>query len=244
MSENLKSHILQVKNGSDAPVFKALGSELRLEILALLAGGDRNIAELQLALGVSQPTITKHVKILEKAGLILSEYMPGTQGLQKRCRLRVDRLMVSFEPTNVVEERTEEVTMPIGLYSRAQATPQCGLASREKMIGFLDTPQCFLDPNRAQAEILWMADGFVEYVFPNTLPASVDILRCELIMEACSEAPNYDHDYPSDITLWINGQEIGTWKCPGDFGAKRGLLNPDWWIDHMTEYGALKIWTI
>lgn len=244
MSGELKSHILQVRNGSGAGIFKALGSEARLEIISLLAGGDRNINEIGLAMGLSQPTVTKHIQILEQAGLVLSEYMPGAQGMQKRCRLRFDQMIVSFESAGITEERMEEVTMPIGLYSHANPIAQCGLANREKMIGFLDIPQAFLEPERASAEILWMSDGYVEYNFPNTLPATVDILRMELIMEACSEAPNYDHDWPSDITVWVNGLEIGTWTCPGDFGAKRGILNPGWWVDHMTQYGALKIWSL
>lgn len=244
MAGELKSHLLQVRNGADAQVFKALGSEARLDILALLSGGDRNINEIGLAMNLSQPTVTKHIQILEQAGLVLSEYMPGAQGMQKRCRLRYSQMIVSFEGGGVVEERMEEVIMPIGLYSHAHAIAQCGLANREKMIGFLDIPQAFLDPERASAEILWMSGGFVEYVFPNTLPATVELLRMELIMEACSEAPNYDHNWPSDISLWVNGVEVGTWTCPGDFGAKRGILNPSWWIDHMTQYGALKIWSL
>ncbi len=244
MPSELKSHNLQVRGSAGAEVFKALAAEARLEILSLLAAGDRNINELGLELGLSQPTVSKHVQILEQAGLVLSQYMPGSQGMQKRCRLRYDQMIVSFESSSVSEERVEEVSMPVGLYSLAEPHPQCGLANREKIIGFLDIPQAFFDPERASAEILWMAAGFVEYVFPNTLPTTVDILRLELIMEACSEAPNYDHNWPSDISVWVNDVELGAWTCPGDFGAKRGILNPSWWIDHMTQYGALKIWSL
>jgi predicted transcriptional regulator len=112
------------------------------------------------------------------------------------------------------------------------------------MIGFLDKPQCFFDPERASAQILWMEDGFVEYTFPNDLPASMEVTRLELIMEVCSEAPDFNLDWPSDITVWINGVEVGTWTSPGDFGGKRGVLNPDWWIEHMTQYGLLKVWSV
>lgn len=63
-------------------------------------------------------------------------------------------------------------------------------------------------------------------------------------MELCSEAPNFDNDWPSDITLWINDVEIGTWTSPGDFGDRRGKLNPDWWIDWATQYGLLKTWRV
>jgi DNA-binding transcriptional ArsR family regulator len=55
MMTELKSHTLQVRGAEDAEIFKALGSETRLEILALLAGGDRNIAEICLELNLSQP---------------------------------------------------------------------------------------------------------------------------------------------------------------------------------------------
>jgi predicted transcriptional regulator len=89
-----------------------------------------------------------------------------------------------------------------------------------------------------------MADGFVEYVFPNTLPTSVEIDRLELAMEVCSEAPDFNNDYPSDITVWIGGVEIGTWTSPGDLGGKRGRLNPSWWNDHNTQHGVLKVWCV
>jgi predicted transcriptional regulator len=89
-----------------------------------------------------------------------------------------------------------------------------------------------------------MSDGFVEYVFPNTLPTSVEIDRLELAMEICSEAPDFDNDFPSDITVWVDDVEIGTWTSPGDLGGKRGRLNPPWWNDHQTQHGMLKVWSV
>jgi len=244
MSLPSRSHILEVRGGESVELFKALGSQARLDILGLLAEGPKNINELVSVLGLAQPTVTKHVQQLEQCGLIESEYMPGQQGMQKRCKLRYDRFLVSFENLVGSDMKVEEVSMPIGLYTLANPSGTCGLANRDRMVGFVDIPQAFYDPARATAQILWMADGFVEYVFPCTLPSTADVRRLELMMEICAEAPNYDHDYPSDITVWINGVEIGTWTAPGDFGGKRGLLNPDWWIDHMTQYGAQKIWSV
>ena len=63
-------------------------------------------------------------------------------------------------------------------------------------------------------------------------------------MEVCSEAPNYQNDWPSDITLWINDIECGTWTSPGDFGGRRGKLNPAFWSDGSTQFGMLKTWRI
>jgi|YNPMSStandDraft_2_1061718.scaffolds.fasta_scaffold06746_2 predicted transcriptional regulator len=224
-------------------IFKALASKARLRILRLLAEHDLNVNEIARALNLNYPTVSKHIQVLEQAGLILCEYMPGSQGAQKRCRLRWDKLIFSIE-TESAEEQVEEIEMAIGMYSLATPSPTCGLASREGYIGLMDDPQSFLLPERANAQLLWMGSGFVEYVFPNFLPTSVEITRVEVAMEICSEAPDYNNDYPSDITLWINGVEVGTWTCPGDFGGKRGRLNPAWWNDHGTQFGVLKVWSV
>ncbi|CAH1205686.1 hypothetical protein PAECIP111892_02737 [Paenibacillus auburnensis] len=63
-------------------------------------------------------------------------------------------------------------------------------------------------------------------------------------MEMCSEAPNYDQNWPSDISVWVNGVEIGMWTSPGDFGDRRGKLNPNWWVESSTQYGFLKTWRV
>ncbi len=240
----MRAHILEVHGPNSVELFKALSSETRVRILELLAEGDKNINELGQALGISQPAVTKHTQILEQMGLIHTEYRPGVQGMQKRCRLAYDRFIISFESQQVPEHRVEEIAMPVGLYTLVNPTPTCGLANSERIIGFLDDPQSFFEPERATAQLLWMAEGFVEYVFPCTLGAGAEIHRLELMMEVCSEAPNHNNDYPSDITLWINGVEVGTWTSPGDFGGRRGRLNPTWWSDCMTQYGMLKIWSV
>jgi DNA-binding transcriptional ArsR family regulator len=51
-------------------VFGALADPTRREILARLMKGDANVAELSAPFGVSQPAISRHLKVLEQAGLI------------------------------------------------------------------------------------------------------------------------------------------------------------------------------
>ncbi len=66
---------------------------------------------------------------------------------------------------------------------------------------------------------------------------------CGLASEAkiiCSEAPQYDPDWTSDITLSLNGLEIGTWTSPGDFGGVRARMTPDWWQLDQSMHGLLK----
>ncbi len=51
-------------------VFGALADPTRRAILARLAGGDLTVAELSAPFSVSQPAISRHLKVLERAGLI------------------------------------------------------------------------------------------------------------------------------------------------------------------------------
>jgi DNA-binding transcriptional ArsR family regulator len=51
-------------------VFGALADPTRRAILARLADGDATVMELAAPFSVSQPAISKHLKVLESAGLI------------------------------------------------------------------------------------------------------------------------------------------------------------------------------
>jgi DNA-binding transcriptional ArsR family regulator len=50
--------------------FAALAHPIRREIVERLSGGAATIGEASRGLGVSKPTITRHVKLLEDAGVV------------------------------------------------------------------------------------------------------------------------------------------------------------------------------
>src|SRR3569833_1705936 len=50
--------------------FAALAAPTRRAILARLAAGDATVAELAEPFAMSQPAISKHLKVLERAGLV------------------------------------------------------------------------------------------------------------------------------------------------------------------------------
>ncbi len=50
--------------------FAALADPTRRAILARLASGEASVTELTLPFAMSQPAISKHLKVLERAGLI------------------------------------------------------------------------------------------------------------------------------------------------------------------------------
>jgi len=54
-------------------ICEGLGDPKRVLILYLLAEGPCNVTELTEALGVSQPTVSHHLKVLRDRGLVRSE---------------------------------------------------------------------------------------------------------------------------------------------------------------------------
>jgi DNA-binding transcriptional ArsR family regulator len=69
----------------DAPIFAALGHETRLRLVARLgADGPTSIAQLTSGAGVTRQAITKHLRILEDAGLVRS----ARQGRESSWKLQ------------------------------------------------------------------------------------------------------------------------------------------------------------
>jgi len=60
---------MQTASQLDA-TFAALADSTRRAILARLASGEASVAELAKPFAMSQPAISKHLKVLERAGLI------------------------------------------------------------------------------------------------------------------------------------------------------------------------------
>lgn len=63
--------------------FAALADPTRRAILARLRRGDATVAELSAPFAISQPAISKHLKVLERAGLISR----GREAQRRPCRL-------------------------------------------------------------------------------------------------------------------------------------------------------------
>jgi predicted transcriptional regulator len=213
--------------------------------LDVLKEGKRNVSEIARLLSIPQSTAVVSIKVLKAAGLVDIEMAPGRKGSQKICSLPYDEVVIQLPSMNKeVDDRTVEVQMPVGLYTDFEVSPPCGLCSREKIIGFLDVPSSFLSPERSTADLVWFEKGFLEYKFPNNVPKGEELKSLGVVMEVCSEVPGTSKQWPSDITIWINGVEVGTWTSPGDFGDKRGKLTPAWWKLAGSQYGLLKSWNV
>ena len=68
--------------------FVALADPTRRAILARLTSGEASVMELARPFAMSQPAISKHLKVLERAGLITR----GRDGQRRPCRIDVKPL--------------------------------------------------------------------------------------------------------------------------------------------------------
>ncbi len=236
---------IPLEGGAEA--IRGLASPVRVRILKLLRGrGPLNVNEISEALELPQSTIAANIQVLERSGLIHTEASKATKGQQKICSVRYDEIIVRLdEPSKPQDRNLVEVAMPIGLYTTCDVRAPCGLCSGESVLGLLDVPEYFLDPDRMRASLVWFGRGFVEYKFPNNgkvLGSRIDQL--EFSMELSSEVPGTNANWPSDISLWVNNVKVGTWTSPGDFGDKRGRYTPPWWKLEGSQYGKLVVWRI
>jgi DNA-binding transcriptional ArsR family regulator len=53
-----------------ADAFNAVAEPRRREILDLLAGGERSVNELVVLLGIAQPQVSKHLRVLREVGAV------------------------------------------------------------------------------------------------------------------------------------------------------------------------------
>ncbi len=246
-SQRIMTVDLDADSGRGEALFKALASEPRLAILRLLGAGRETSASVNAiarALSMPNSTAAMHIHILEQAGLVRTELEPASRGLRKVCYRLCDQIVVCLPPSWHEANESVEIEMPIGAYVDCRVQPTCGLASAAGVIAHYDDPGSFYDPARFNAQLIWFRQGYLEYRFPNRLPPGASLEDLQISLEICSEAPRHADDWPSDITLWINGREIGTWTSPADFGGQRGMLTPASWDDANSQYGLLKVWRV
>ena len=98
-------------------VFAALAHPIRREIVERLSGGPASVGEVTRDLGVSKPTISRHLKLLEEAGLV-SRVIDGRN---HRLALRTDTLAETSEWIDRQRTRWEALFDVVGEYLEERA---------------------------------------------------------------------------------------------------------------------------
>lgn len=219
-----------------ASIANALSSEVRINIIKQLREKSYTIAELKKLNNISYSSILFHINILSELNLVNINYLPGQKGFAQVVSIRNKNLF--FE---VAEDKPKETTIKqsigVGCFVNHNVVGYCGFAGIDFTHMGLNID--LLDSKRFDASLIWTQEGFIEYCFSNNSFIDKEIKELRISLEICSEARLYREDWKSDITFSINKKELCTWQSPGDFGERRGILNPPSWPSCNTQYGLL-----
>ena len=94
--------------------FAALGDPTRRAIVERLASGDATVLELAAPFDISLPAISRHLKVLEQAGLITR----GRDAQRRPCRLRPEALQQVTAWAEHTKRAWEERFERLGEYLR------------------------------------------------------------------------------------------------------------------------------
>ena len=87
------NHMVNSRSQQLDETFFALSDPTRRQMLARLAGGDMTVGELSEPFDVSAPAVSKHLRVLERAGLLTRE----REGRVRRCHLMAEPLKDAAE---------------------------------------------------------------------------------------------------------------------------------------------------
>ncbi len=152
----MQGRIMIINPNTDMDVLKGLASPVRVSILNELRKGEKNVNELSNILNLPQSTVATNIMTLEKkANLIEIDIRKATKGNQKVCRNIYDEYVINLG--NMEESNDEVITveMPVGLFIEYNISAPCGMCTADKIVGYLDTPESFLEPERIKAGLLW-----------------------------------------------------------------------------------------
>lgn len=240
MSEIHQDIVYVSADENNLPVFQAMASKTRLQIISILKNNELSIKDLSSILNLSSGITTRHIKMLEQAGIVESYSQPGKRGLLKLCRLKINEMQVIFN-NNYEEEKADfyEIKIPVGSYSNFDIQAPCGLSGEKSLIGKIDDPRYFSVIERQAINHLWFTSGYLEYPIPIYDVHTDKIKEIEISLELSSEYPGYNNSFQSDINFYLNHDYLCSWTSPGDFGGRKGKFSPSWW-NLGSEYGLLK----
>jgi ArsR family transcriptional regulator len=96
-------------------MFRALGDETRLRIVGLLSHGELCVCHLEEALGLTQPTASRHLAVLRSAGLVEPRregtwvYYRLTPQLDTDCERLLQSLVGAFAKKTVLRRDAEKL---------------------------------------------------------------------------------------------------------------------------------------
>ncbi len=118
-----------------AVVGKAFGSTKRLELVELLAQGERTVEGLARAAGMGVTTVSAHLQVLKLANLVRTR----RAGTRVHYRLAGDDVIALYDAMrSVARERSADVGQALDAYLNLPGAEEVGLVSREELTRLLE----------------------------------------------------------------------------------------------------------
>ena len=233
--------VFNIDNASDFEqiylICNALGDRKRLSILKKLQDAPYKFSVRELAdeFGMPMSTIIHHLDILDEAKLIRMQYRNDNK--KERKTIHSGTWNYAF----IINKQVQTISTDQHTYSQIMPVGDYVDFVGEKFYFVGDEKQFSapFSPERFGAKLVFTPNGIIEYYFDNKAIKKKKLVGLSFSLEICSEFPFYDNNHKSDITFWINNIEVAKYRCEGDYGDRRGLLNPDWWLNINTQYGKL-----
>lgn len=237
-------YIYNMFSAEDSEQIRALGaalsSPIRLQLLHYLREGPKSLYCLQQLTGLSATSIAMHVKKLEAAKLARLEYSPSKKGFSQLVFLCLGKIEIFGDSTAPAPQKSLTVSMPVGLFTEAESYASYFRITTNNSDDLSYEQIPIFSPKRENAGMIYTDGGKVSYTFDKEIFKNKKISQIVLSLEICSECPYYSNTWKSDITFSINGKELCTYTCPGDFGDRPGKLSPSFWTSIVTtQYGQL-----
>jgi len=87
---------------SNESLFKALSSQTRIEILKILSSKELHLTGLAKEIGISKPVTSRHIKKLEKAGLIEKKVIGNVHILKAKIQ-NLEKVLEPFKVKSIIE---------------------------------------------------------------------------------------------------------------------------------------------
>ncbi|MBQ9729826.1 MAG: helix-turn-helix domain-containing protein [Clostridia bacterium] len=245
-----KKIILSLDNQEDhesiSKVSHALSAPERVRIMQAILSNSKSLSALSMELDLPISSVSRHVDVLEQAGLIDVRYQPGLKGHTKFCSAALLNYSVNFRKKKKDDPKDPAISveLPVGMFSHCHINAPCGMTGISQTIETFDDPNVFFSPSRIEAECLWFDWGSLTYNFPAKPLLHHRCREISFSFEICSNTVYFNEHWPSDITVTVNKTEVLTFTSPGDFGGKRGKYTPEYWPLTSSQFGLLKKITI
>ena len=228
----------RVPRANAQEVLKALSNETRYRIVEILQNGPLSVTEISRELGISQPTATSYIGILERVGLVSTRIQRSPRSFNKLCYVLFNHVSFSFEgPSPHKEPDIYSIELPVGHYTAFRSQGMSLLASEAGIIASTKEYAGFFHPNRMEAELLALTNGEIHYFFPHNIPDEHEVVYLELSMELAVAFP--DHPGEVEVLIAINDRELTPFRIDYRRVDEENINMAGWYPEGLSRMGTL-----